>query len=146
MIRRNVIGDEVENQRNAPVRQRLTRRRETRTTAQSCVDLVTSNAVRGSDHVVRHPARQGGGELRGQSTVRQRHLPAGGAALPHPHQPDRVETGVGDRIPVSGRNRRKIDRHSSLFTEFRQPRPRVDLVDERMRIHRRQPNSPGTLR
>ncbi len=132
VVRCHVVRDEVEDQTESPPGEGGPGGGETRTAAEGAVDLVVPDAVRRPDHVVGAVVGKCGAEAVDQTGVGQRHGDAGRAPLPDPHQPDRVEPGVGDGIPLLVGHAREVHSPAGLDTELVQPRPGVDLVHERM--------------
>ena len=59
----------------------------------------------------------------------QRDPDSGGAALPNSHQPDAVESKIGNLIPVAVGNCPKINSPAFGPAECFQPGPGVDLVE-----------------
>src|ERR1035437_226718 len=67
--------------------------------------------------------------LRGKGGERRR--AAGGAPLPYPHQPHRVDRQPRQHLPLGGRNLAQLKRAPAPATEPLQPRCRIDLIDGR---------------
>ena len=110
MVGRNVVGDEVQDQPDTAVGQRLPGSGQAGRTAEVIVDDVVADAVRRPDDIAWAPIGQGGPERSSQIGVRQGDLDAGRAALPDAHQPDRVEPQIGELVPVPGRHGTQVDR------------------------------------
>jgi hypothetical protein len=101
--------------------------------AQAWVDLVVADAVRRPDDVVGPVVGQHRLKAFDQLSVAQRYRGPRWAARPHPHQPHRVESRVGERGKPLVRHRGQVDTPSSLGAELMQPRPRIDFIDVRLR-------------
>ena len=89
----------------------------------------------------RRPARRRAGHARSSRAGpgRARDRDARRAALPHAHEPDRVEPQRRDAAPFGLRHVREIDPAACVPAQLVEPHPRVDLVDEGVRDHRRRP-------
>ena len=66
----------------------------------------------------------------------------GRASLPDAHQPDGVEPERCQPLPLRVRHARKIDCPARPSAQLVEPRPRVDLVDERVVDHELSAPSP----
>ena len=131
MVGCDMVGDEVEDEAQSVPGQCGAGAGQAVASAQVRVDLVGADAVRRPDDVLWVVVRQHGLEALDQLLVVQRDRRPRWAARPHPHQPHRVETGVGERGPPLVRHRGQVDRPAGLDAQLVQPRPRVDLVDVR---------------
>lgn len=132
VVGRDVVRHEVEEQPHAASGQGLPRDRETVPAAEPRIDLVAPNAVRRADDVGCDQIGKGRLEACHQLGVPERDLDARRAALPHPHQPHRVQGRRRDAVPLGLRNPAEGQRLLGSFPERCQPRPRVDLVDPGM--------------
>src|SRR5690606_18137240 len=65
--------------------------------------------------------------------VLRRDLAAGWAALPHAHQPDRVEAPACQRVKFFVRHVAESDSLAGALAQAVEPRPGVDLVNQRIR-------------
>ena len=127
MIGRDVVRHEVEDQFQAATLERLSRRCEATVATELAGNLVLADAVRRADDVGACEVGQRTLEALHEPLVSKRDLDAGRASFPDPHQPDRIEPELRDRVPL-------LDRHvGEADAQLAQPDPGVDLVDERMR-------------
>ena len=128
------------------------RRGEAGRAAQPGVDRVVADAVRRPDDVVGCVVGERGPEAGDEIVVRQGDGHPRGAALPHAHQPHRIEPGRGDGVPFLLGHTGQVDGTTGSDAQLVEPRPGVDLVQERMgrrqpaRCHGRHGLSPGVPR
>ena len=133
VVRGGVVGHAVEEQPRAAGGQGGTRRGQRPGATEGRVDHVPADAVRRPDDVPAPQARQRIPERRLQPGIRIRQGQSGRASFPYPHQPDRVDTGRGDRIPVGGRHVGQRQPPPARPGQPIQPDRGVDLVDHRLR-------------
>src|SRR6185503_10740059 len=96
------------------------------------INDIATYAVRRSHNVIGLPIGNGGVEAGPEIVIGQGNRDASGTALPDAHQPDAIESKIGDLIPVPVRNRSKIDWRFFVLADRLQPRPSVDLVEIRI--------------
>ena len=118
MVRRDVVGDVVEDQLQPQLGQRGPRRGERRRPAEPRVHDVVAHAVRRADDVRVAQVGQRGAVARLQPRIGPRDRQPRRAALPHAHQPDRLDARQRDRLPGH-----------LVQPPPRQPDRGVDLVD-----------------
>ena len=135
VVGRNVVGHEVQDQAHPAVGKRLPCRRQPVGAAEHRFHLVSTDAVRRTDDVVDGEVGQDVPAMLHQGLVRSGDRDTGRAALPHPHQPHHIRTGRGDRVPHLAGDITQFDAPTAPPAELVEPRPRVDLVDERVRDH-----------
>ena len=135
VVGRNMVGHEVQDQANPAVRKGLPCRRQPVGAAEHRVHLVSADAVRRTDDVVDGEVGQDVPAMLDQGFVRSGDRDTGRAALPHPHQPHHISTGRRDRVPHLAGDITQFDAPAAPPAELVEPRPRVDLVDERVRDH-----------
>ena len=109
MIRSHVVGDEVQDQAHATRRERLSGAGERASSTEMIIDNITADAVGRSQNIVGLPIEKSRVEADPQVVIGQRDPDAGGAALPNSHQPDAVESKIGNLIPVAVGNCPKIN-------------------------------------
>ena len=105
MVRCHVIGNKIENQTEASLRQLLPSRGKSFRTAQVFVDHVAAHTVSGPHVVLGTEIGQRALEILDQALVPIGDRDAGGAPLPNPHQPHGIESVCSERIPFSRRYR-----------------------------------------
>ena len=130
VIRRNVVGHEIQHQPQPAHGELLPRRRQAVWAAEVRIHCVTADAV-GRPHVVRRrEVGQGPPEIDLQSRVGPGDAKADRAAFPHAHQPDGVRLKSTERIPCLRGHAPQGDRPAEPLAELVKPYPGVDLVDD----------------
>ena len=132
VVRCDMVGDEVEDESHASRRQCCSGHRQRLVATEARIDDVVADAIRGADHVgVRRVVE------RASLRVDHRWDRAGDrraerAALPDPHQPDRVDPRPRHVVPHVVRH--VGQRHPATGDTFEvgEPHPREDLVDDGM--------------
>jgi hypothetical protein len=98
MIRSHVVGDEVQDQAHTTRRKRLSGARERASSTKMIIDNIAAYAVGRSHNIAGLPIGKSRVEAGPQVVIGQRDPDAGGAALPDSHQPDAVESKIGNLI------------------------------------------------
>jgi hypothetical protein len=93
------------------------------------IDIIAAYAVGRSHNIVGLPIGKCRVEADPEVVIGQRDPDAGGAALPNSHQPDAVESKIGNLIPVAVGNRPKINSAAFGPADSFQSGPGVDLVE-----------------
>ena len=124
-----MVGDEVQDQAHTTRRERLPGAGERASSTEMIIDNIAADAVGRSHNIVGLPIGKSRVEADPQVVIGQRDPDAGGAALPNSHQPDAVESKIGNLIPVAVGNCPKINSPAFGPTDCFQPGPGVDLVE-----------------
>ena len=132
VVRRHVVGNEVENQPQAALTEVAPRGGESHRSAEMFVDDVAAYAVGRADVVLRREVGKGPLEIPKKPFVSHGDVNPCRAPLPDAHEPDGVEALRGDRIPLLFRDCGEI--HASLVpaAQIIEPRPCVHLIDDGM--------------
>jgi hypothetical protein len=129
MIGRDVVRDEVEDQRQPSLCELAACDRQARVAPEPLVDRVAADAVRGADDVLLGGVGQHGRRRGGEGGIRQRDAAAERAALPDPHQPHGVDARYGEGVPVGRGDVPERDATVVTLREPSEPRPGEELVD-----------------
>ena len=122
-----MVGDEVQDQAHT-TRRFLPGAGERASSTKMIIDNIAAD-MRRSHNIVGLPIGKSRVEADPQVVIGQRDPDAGGAALPNSHQPDAVESKIGNLIPVAVGNRPKINSPAFGPADCFQPGPGVDLVE-----------------
>ena len=129
VVRGDMVGHVVEEQAEAPLGELPARRRQRDGTAEAVVDDVVAHAVRRADHVLGAEVRQRRAVAGVETGILERDVQAGRAALPHAHEPHRVDAQRGERVPGRARHLVEPQRAAPVAPEPLEPHRGVDLVD-----------------
>jgi hypothetical protein len=129
VIRRHMVGDKVEDEPQSAFTEHASCGCKAFRTAEMFVDYVVTHAVWRADIVLRRKVREGSSEILKEPLVSRRDLDPGGAPLPDSHEPHSVESIRGDGIPLLLRYRGETHRPQVFLSEFTQPDPGVDFID-----------------
>ena len=99
MTRSHVVGDEVQDQAHTTRRKCLPGAGERASSTEMIIDNMAADAVGRSHNVVGLPIGKSRVEADPQVVIGQRDPDTGRAALPNSHQPDAVESKIGNLIP-----------------------------------------------
>ena len=131
MVAGHVIGHKVEDQLQPALGQARPQRRQRIRPAQAGINRVLAHGVGRPDDILGREIGQGAAAFSQQAALGQGLLPPGGAALPDAHQPHRVEAPGGQRVERLVGHGAQCDRFLPGGAQAVQPRPGVDLVDQR---------------
>src|SRR6476646_4389853 len=92
------------------------------------VDHVASHTIWGSDVVLGLEVRQGPPEIIKESLVLIRDRDTRRASFPHAHEPNRIKTVCGNRVPFRCRYGGQVNFPPILLLDVIQPYPRVYLI------------------
>ena len=133
MVGGDVVGDVIEHEPDASVRQLLPRLCQCLRAAKGLVNDVAPHAIRRPDDVVGPHIGQGLAERLLQFLVGIGYSQARRAALPDAHQPYRVCPGRGDGVPIGGRDLSQGQPAAGRPRLLVEPNGRIDLVNNRSR-------------
>ena len=144
VVGRHVIGHVVEDQADPAALQRSASRPQGAGASEALIDDVVADAVGRADHILRAQVGQGGAHSSLETGVGHRDAKSLGAALPHSHQPHRVDRQRGKSVPLGLGNLVEGERASARAAEALEPHRGVDLVDggPRGQAHGLEPYSP----
>ena len=132
IVRRHVVGNEVEDQAQSALSEMAPRGGESLRPAEVFVNDVAAHAVGRADIVLRRKVGEGPPEILEEPLVSHGDANPRRAPFPDTHEPDGVEALIGDGIPLLLRDRGEIQAPLVLAAQIIQPHPRVHFVDDRM--------------
>ena len=132
VVRRYVVGNEVKEKPHPASGQLRPGRGEPLGTTESRVHAVAANAVRRADNVRVFRVRQEVVDFLAKRTIVQGDGPTGGTALPDAHEPDSVDPGKSDAVPLGGGDLVEGDRAAAAGRHFIEPRQGTQLVNDRV--------------
>ena len=100
MVRRDVVGNEIEDQPQSAFAERGTRGGKSLRPAEMFVDDVAAHAVGRADIVLRDKVGERSPEIFEEPLVAHGDRDAGGAPLPDAHEPHGIKARGGDAIPL----------------------------------------------
>ena len=124
MVRRHVVGNEIEDQPHAPLGQLRLAAGEPVRSAQMLIHDVAAHAIGRADIVLRGEVRKGPPEILEQSLVPHGDRDPGRAPLPHAHEPDRVKAVSSQWHPIPAPEPWQSHRLPVFPAQFTAARPR----------------------